>query len=142
MSFLRPRAVAGELEVGAHLHPWTTPPFAEQPGLRQNDNVHAFPCELDPELLLAKLETLTAQVAEAAGARPTSFRAGRFGHERRRSRLAGRARLRGRFFGDAFVSWVDHDGRPGRAAAPTFAATTRARFASPAPARRASWSCR
>jgi hypothetical protein len=78
-SFLRPLVAQGRAEVGAHLHPWTTPPYEDAPGLRANDAAHAYPCQLPVPLLRAKLETLTAQVEEAGGARPTSFRAGRFG---------------------------------------------------------------
>ena len=114
VSFLRPRATAGELEVGAHLHPWTTPPFAEGPGLRENDDVHAFPCELPPALLQAKLETLTAQVAAVTGAPPRSFRAGRFGLDTSGARLlAGHG-----YVVDSsvtpHVSWNDHGGLSGR----------------------------
>ena len=54
-----PGSERGSAEVGAHLHPWTTPPFADAPGLRHNDPVHAFAGRLDDGLLRAKLETLT-----------------------------------------------------------------------------------
>jgi hypothetical protein len=77
----------GEAEVGAHLHPWTTPPYADRPGLRYNDPVHAFPCQLPDELLAAKTETLTRQITDAFGRRPTSYRAGRFGFDLRLARL-------------------------------------------------------
>src|SRR5674476_1614832 len=42
-------------EVGAHLHPWTTPPFVDEPGLRSNDSAHAFPSDLPEDLLRAQL---------------------------------------------------------------------------------------
>jgi hypothetical protein len=67
--------------VGAHLHPWTTPPYRDQPGLRFNDEVHAYPSQLPPDLLLAKLRTLTEQLTAAFGIPPTSYRAGRFGFD-------------------------------------------------------------
>lgn len=79
--FLRPLVEEGKAEVGAHMHPWTTPPFRDQPGLRFNDPVHAFPSELPPDLLYDKLETLTGQIEQALERRPTSFRAGRFGFD-------------------------------------------------------------
>lgn len=69
----------GEAEVGAHLHPWTTPPFEDTAGQRFNDPRHVFPSQLPPLLLTVKLETLTRRIARAMGRRPTSFRAGRFG---------------------------------------------------------------
>jgi hypothetical protein len=76
---LRSWVERGSAEVGAHLHPWTTAPFADAPGLRHNDPVHAFASRLDDGLLRAKLETLTEQVRTVTGEAPTSFRAGRFG---------------------------------------------------------------
>jgi hypothetical protein len=79
ISFLRPLVEAGKAEVGAHLHPWTTPPFRDEPGLRFNDPLHAFPSELPSDLLRDKLETLTNQIEVAFKRAPTSFRAGRFG---------------------------------------------------------------
>ena len=120
VSFLRPRAAAGELEVGAHLHPWTTPPFGEQPGLRENDDVHAFPCQLSPALLRSKLETLTDQVAETAGARPTSFRAGRFGMDATGARLLARLGYVVDSSVTPYVSWEGHDGLPGAGGGPDF----------------------
>jgi hypothetical protein len=77
----------GEAEIGAHLHPWTTPPYADRPGLRYNDLVHAFPCQLPDELLAAKTESLTRQITEGFGRRPVSYRAGRFGFDLRLARL-------------------------------------------------------
>jgi len=73
----------GTAEVGAHLHPWTTPPFLDRPGLRFNDPVHAFPSQLPGELLEEKTQNLTGQIAEAFGRRPTAYRAARFGIDTR-----------------------------------------------------------
>lgn len=76
----------GVAEIGAHLHPWTTPPFADAPGLRPNDSLHAYPCELPSELLREKVAVLTAQIKEAFGFSPTAFRAGRYGCDARVAR--------------------------------------------------------
>ena len=73
----------GVAEIGAHLHPWTTPPFADAPGLRMNDYLHAFPCELPDDLLREKVSTLTGQIRDAFGFSPTAFRAGRYGFDGR-----------------------------------------------------------
>ena len=137
-AFLRPLATAGKAEVGAHLHPWTTPPFADAPGLRRNDPDHAFPCQLEPELLLAKLETLTVQVARVAGARPTSYRAGRFGLDALGAYLAAELGYEVDSSVTPFSSWRARLGRPGWEAGPTFATTMRARFSLQVPAYRAS----
>lgn len=72
-------AQRGAAEVGAHLHPWTTPPFADRPGLRFNDPAHAFPSQLPDDLLREKTAVLTEHITAAFGTRPTSYRAGRFG---------------------------------------------------------------
>lgn len=79
MHTLRDWVERGEAEVGAHLHPWTTPPFGDAAGQRAGDSLHTFPSQLPLPLLRAKLETLTGRIVEALGRRPASFRAGRFG---------------------------------------------------------------
>ncbi len=103
----------GRAEVGAHLHPWSTAPFADMPGLRHNDPIHAFPSQLPDELLAAKLETLTKQIAIAFGHRPTSYRAGRFGFDTRSATLLARAG----YLADSSVTplwaWTDHLGLDG-----------------------------
>jgi hypothetical protein len=119
-AFLRPLAAAGAVEVGAHLHPWTTPPFSDAPGLRRNDPEHAYPCHLEPDLLRAKLETLTAQVAKVAGARPTSYRAGRFGLDTGGARLLAELGYGVDSSVTPFVTWGAHAGRPGRGGGPDF----------------------
>jgi hypothetical protein len=80
---LTPWARRGAAEVGTHLHPWTTPPFVDRPGLRFNDPEHAFPSQLPGDLLGEKIATLTEQFVAAFGGRPTSYRAGRFGFDDR-----------------------------------------------------------
>lgn len=80
---LKEWSARGSAEIGAHLHPWTTPPFLDRPGLRCNDAVHAFPCQLPDDLLREKTGVLTKQIAAAFGCRPTSYRAGRFGLDAR-----------------------------------------------------------
>lgn len=82
-SLLTAWVASGRAEVGAHLHPWTTGPFIDEPGLRYNDPVHSFLSELPTELVRRKLERLTAEIERDLGVRPTSFRAGRFGFDPR-----------------------------------------------------------
>lgn len=58
-------------EIGAHLHPWNTPPFLPQPeSLRSED--------LPRSLLADKLNTLLSALTQGFGRPPTSFRMGRF----------------------------------------------------------------
>lgn len=70
----------GRAEIGAHLHPWTTPPFDNGSLINKE---HSFPCELEDKQLLLKLETLTKAIKEKFGFSPTSFRAGRWGLDHR-----------------------------------------------------------
>jgi hypothetical protein len=61
-------------DIGAHLHPWVTPPFEEDLSPR-----NSFPGNLAPALERAKIERLTETIASNIGVRPTIYRAGRFG---------------------------------------------------------------
>jgi len=74
VAVLREIAAGSAAEIGAHLHPWNTPPLEEAP-LPRNSVMKNLPRELQ----LAKLQRLTAALREAFGAAPTAFRAGRFG---------------------------------------------------------------
>ncbi len=58
-------------EVGAHLHPWNTPPFLPGPEPLRSE-------ALPRELLAAKLDTLLAAFRGAGLPPPVSFRMGRF----------------------------------------------------------------
>jgi len=64
----------GRAEIAAHLHPWNTPPLDEAFEPR-NSMLKNLPADLQ----LAKLQRLTAALAETFEQRPTAFRAGRYG---------------------------------------------------------------
>jgi hypothetical protein len=66
---------AGKAEIGAHLHPWVTPPHAEPVTTR-----NSYHCNLPPELERAKIAALTDAIEKSFGARPTAFKAGRYGY--------------------------------------------------------------
>ena len=71
---LRKLVDQGNSEIGAHLHPWNTPPLTESispPNLMLNN--------LPASLQLWKLRQLTDRLGDAFGLAPTSFRAGRSG---------------------------------------------------------------
>lgn len=120
VAFLAPPAGRGAAEVGAHLHPWTTPPFAVEPGLTWNDAAHTYPCQLDEPVLAAKLRTLTTQIKEAFGAAPTSFRAGRFGLDATGARLLAALGYVVDSSVTPYVSWAGNPGRPGWGGGPDF----------------------
>lgn len=59
-------------EIGAHLHPWNTPPFSnEGPNILRS-------ASMPPDTLAAKLSNLVGAISEATGQPPVSFRMGRF----------------------------------------------------------------
>jgi hypothetical protein len=60
-------------EIGAHLHPWCTPPYDEI------DRTVTYAGNLPYPLLRAKLTGLTETIERAFGVRPVSYRAGRWG---------------------------------------------------------------
>ncbi|MEJ0045086.1 MAG: glycosyltransferase [Rhodospirillales bacterium] len=64
----------GKCLIGAHLHPWVTPPHLEISNLR-----NSFPGNLPRELELAKLRTLTDRITDRFGSPPTVYKAGRYG---------------------------------------------------------------
>ena len=60
-------------EIGAHLHPWNTPPIDEE-WVPRNTMLK----NLSGDLQRRKIELLTERITEQVGVRPTAFRAGRF----------------------------------------------------------------
>jgi len=72
--FLRGLRDAGAAEIGAHLHPWVTPPHVEEVNAR-----NSYHCNLPAALERAKLEALTDAIERGFGVRPTIFKAGRYG---------------------------------------------------------------
>ena len=77
VDILREASEGGGTEIGAHLHPWNTPPL-EEALLPRNSMMKNLPAELQ----LAKLRRLTTTLTDAFGSPPTAFRAGRFGLDR------------------------------------------------------------
>jgi hypothetical protein len=65
---------SGRAELGAHLHPWVTPPYEEAltPG-------NSYTCNLDISLQHKKLAELSAAIEAHTGVRPTVYKAGRYG---------------------------------------------------------------
>ncbi|HET7292543.1 MAG TPA: polysaccharide deacetylase family protein [Vicinamibacteria bacterium] len=75
---LRSLLASGRCEVGAHLHPWSSPPF------RPEDlEAHTYPHNLPPALLERQLRELSEAIAHELGVRPTTYRAGRNGFDHR-----------------------------------------------------------
>ena len=65
---------SGRCLIGAHLHPWVTPPFEEEVSRR-----NSFPGNLPLSLEAAKLRILGDLIGERFGSRPVIYKAGRYG---------------------------------------------------------------
>lgn len=118
----------GSAEVGAHLHSWTTPPFEDKDGFRENDVNHAFASELFYGILNEKIANLTEQISLSFGRRPTSFRSGRYGF----NKDVAQSLVANSYIVDSsvtpFVSWTNHKGIPGGMGGPDFIDSTSVSF--------------
>lgn len=74
MAVLRDLVEKGECLIGAHLHPWVSPPYEEEVN-RVNSYAGNLPYRLEKD----KLSCLTDSIEKAIGARPVIFKAGRYG---------------------------------------------------------------
>lgn len=114
VELLRSWQDSGRAEIGAHLHPWTSPPFTSA------DKYQRYPSELSDKELGAKLEALTGAITEQFGRSPTSYRAGRWGFD---GRQVGRLRRLGYFVDCSVtpkVSWRSQLGLPFGSGGPDF----------------------
>ncbi|MBX7184194.1 MAG: hypothetical protein K1Y01_03525 [Vicinamibacteria bacterium] len=80
-SILRDLFATGRCEIGAHLHPWSSPPY------REEDLGGRYPSQLDGSQLETQLSELTAAIESSVGVRPVSYRAGRHGFDSRSVRI-------------------------------------------------------
>ncbi len=74
IEILRFLMLRGNCEIGAHHHAWETPPFALEDAAR-----HPYASSLSLDQFEAQLSALTGAIAHATGARPITYRSGRFG---------------------------------------------------------------
>lgn len=111
---------AGEAEVGAHLHPWTTPPFRDDHGFRYNDSWHAYASELPEELIRKKLSNLTSQIETNLNVRPRAYRAGRFGFDLRAARILAELGYLVDSSVTPLLSWRSYPGLPTGPGGPDF----------------------
>jgi peptidoglycan/xylan/chitin deacetylase (PgdA/CDA1 family) len=64
----------GKCEIGAHCHPWNTPPFEEELNRR-----NTMMCNLPANLVYRKMSVLHEAIQSNLGITPASFRPGRWG---------------------------------------------------------------
>lgn len=74
VTVLRRFMTEGRCDIGAHLHPWVTPPDEGPIDVR-----HSYACNLPATLEKRKLATLTETIARNFGIQPTVYKAGRYG---------------------------------------------------------------
>ena len=79
---LKAFADAGRALIGAHLHPWVSPPHDEEVNA-----FNSYPGNLPRALERAKLDVLTQQIERAFGRRPLTYLAGRYGFGRHTAEL-------------------------------------------------------
>lgn len=73
------------IKLGAHLHPWVTPPYYPE----NNENYASFPSNLSFDIQKAKLEALTEKFTQIFGYAPEIFKAGRYGLGEETVRILG-----------------------------------------------------
>ena len=71
---LRALRDAGRCEIGAHLHPWVSPPYEEA-----LSDFNSYGGNLPRQLEYDKLRLLTETIADAFHKQPLAFKAGRYG---------------------------------------------------------------
>lgn len=70
---------AGAAEIGAHLHPWSNPPFDTERTHRDKTAPRPYPSELPIDRFARKMHRLTDAIGQHSGASPRTYRAGRWG---------------------------------------------------------------
>ena len=108
----------GAAEIGAHLHPWSTPPFSEEE--RKEPRVQSLPCELDNESLDRKLVWLTEHLTNAFHLPPAGFRAGRWGLDGRTVAHLGRLGYQADCSVTPKLNWKETMGRRNSPGGPDF----------------------
>lgn len=98
-------------EIGAHLHPWSNPPF--KPEYDGYHKFHAYPHDLPATLFHLKMGELTQKLEDFFQKKVTSYRAGRWGFAAEHIEIL----LKLGYLVDCsvtpFVSWERFSGKPG-----------------------------
>ncbi|MFH1255405.1 MAG: hypothetical protein V1667_02975 [bacterium] len=103
---------SGKAEIGAHLHPWTMPCY--------NVKDKPFPCELSDEELENQIKILTGAIEEKFGAKPVSYRAGRWGFDHRQAEILAKFGYAADCSVTPKISWKKTAGLAGGKGGPDF----------------------
>ena len=85
---LREYLASARCEIGAHLHPWVSPPFDEEV-----NSHNSYPGNLPRELEHDKLAQLVDAIQTGLGVRPRAYKAGRYGAGPHTARILSELRL-------------------------------------------------
>jgi len=109
----------GGCEVGAHLHPWNTPPHAARAAA--DGSFHRpYPLEYPRDVQREMLANLTGAIEQRLGVRPRSYRAGRYGFDATGAELLREAGYEVDCSVTPGVSWRRAKGRPDGSGGPDF----------------------
>ena len=117
--FLRAAAERGSAEIGAHLHPWTNPPFDVRLAEREW-SCHPYPHEYPLEVFEAKMRALGEAIRGAFGIEPRTYRAGRWGFVAAHARVLRSLGYVADTSVTPGVSWERYPGAPGGAGGPSY----------------------
>lgn len=108
----------GAAEIGAHPHPWSSPPLADLTG---DDRRHLpYLTDYDAATIAAKLARLTGTIADAFGGPPVSHRAGRWGFDGRVAAALPPLGYRIDCSVTPHIDWRGVPGAPGGAGGPDY----------------------
>lgn len=104
-SVLREILETGRCEIGAHCHPWNTPPFVENM-TRKNTML----CNLPADLQYQKIQSLHEMIKAKFGSAPVSFRAGRWAFSQEVARNLQRLGYKVDTSVTPYTDWRDYHG--------------------------------
>ncbi|NLX12128.1 MAG: hypothetical protein GXY44_00530 [Phycisphaerales bacterium] len=104
-AYLQEYLDAGRCDIGGHLHPWATEPYAEPA-----DAAHSMPCLLPLDSVRRKLTTLTQQIHDRFGIQPVTYRSGRYGSAAMHTPILLKLGYRVETSVCPFVSHTEYDG--------------------------------
>ncbi len=113
-TILKSLVAKGRAEIGAHLHPWSTPPAAP------SDIDQAFPSELTDQELNDKFKALTEVIERQFQTKPLSYRSGRWGMDERQFKLLKQYGYKVDCSITPKVSWTRIKGLEGGSGGPDF----------------------
>jgi len=105
VSILKELLHTNRCEIGAHCHPWNTPPFEEERNPR-----NSMLCNLPVELQYKKIATLHDKITEQFGIEAISFRAGRWGYDQEVAKNLLKIGYRVDTSVLSYTNWSERDG--------------------------------